>query len=123
MKPGPSSPHIGQSRGGTNLCWQTASHYFDAGELEVDEAVHGGGAVVGEVVMGLEGGWLFNLLWILGLVLTEILLEREECSTGPVDPGSEALQSCGPVALQSCGPIALQSCGPVALQSCGFLWL
>ena len=59
MKPGPSSPHIGQSRGGTNLCWQTASHYFDAGELEVDEAVHGGGAVVGEVVMGLEGGWLF----------------------------------------------------------------
>ena len=59
----PSPP--GVSRGGTvSHYWQDcpillACHYLDAGELEVDEAVHGGGAVVGEVVMGLEGGWLF----------------------------------------------------------------
>jgi hypothetical protein len=33
--------------------------HLDAGELEVDEAVHGGGALVGEVVRRLEGGWLF----------------------------------------------------------------
>ena len=59
----PSPP--GVSRGGTvSHSWQDgpillACHYLDAGKLDVDEAVHGGGAVVGEVVMDLEGGWLF----------------------------------------------------------------
>ena len=35
---------------------------LDAGELEVGEAVHGGGADVGEVVVGLEGVGLFAAL-------------------------------------------------------------